>query len=54
MAKEHYFLALFDVEVYVVEEYCTIIVNSLQALNLKNLVARLALHLEDDTRILAA
>ena len=54
MAEEHHLLTLLYVEVNVVEQYCSVIINSLKSFNLKNLVARLALHLEDDARIFTA
>ena len=51
MAEEHYLLAFFNVEVYIVEEHRAVRVNGFQSLNLEYLVARLAFHLEDDARI---
>ena len=54
MAEEHHLLTFLDVEVHVVEEHRSVLVDGFQSLDLKNLVARLALHLEDDARIFAA
>ena len=54
MAQEHHLLALLYVEAHVVEQHGAVAVGSLKAFNLKNLVAWLTLHLEDDAGIFAA
>ena len=54
MREKYYLLPLLDIEVYVVEEYCSVLIASLQALNLQNLVARFTVHLEDDAWVLTA
>ena len=53
VAQEHHLLSLFDVEAHVVEEHCAVVVHGLQSFHFQNLVARLALHLEYDSRIFA-
>ena len=54
MREEYHLLALLDVEVYIVEENCSVLIASLQAFNLQNLVTWFTIHLEDDSRILTA
>ena len=53
MAEEYHLLALLNVETYVVEQDSAVLHGGLQVLNLQNLVARFALHLEDYAGILA-
>ena len=54
MAEEDRFLAFLDVERHVVEQHRSVGIDRLQTLDFENLIARLALHREDDARILAA
>ena len=54
MTEEDDFLAFLNIEIDMVEEHRSVLIDGFQVLYLKNLVARLALHLEDDAGILAA
>ena len=54
MREEDGLLTVLNVERHVVEKNGAVGVYSLQAFHLENLVARFALHLEDDAGILAA
>ena len=52
--KEDDLLPFLDVEVHVVEQYRAVGIDSLQVLHFKDLIARFALHAEDDAWVLAA
>ena len=54
MAEEHRLLPFLDIEVHMVKQYRTVRVHCLQVMDLKDLVAWLPFHLEDDARIFAA
>ena len=54
MREEHRLLSALDVERHVVEQHRAIGIDGFQAFHLKNLVARLAFHGEDDAGILTA
>ena len=53
MPDEHHLLVFLDVEVEVVEEHRAVVGHGFQAFYLEDLVARVAVHLENDTRIFA-
>ena len=52
--QEHYFLFFLDIEVHVVEQYCSVFINGFQVFYFQDLVSWLALHLEDDAWIFTA
>ena len=52
VTQEYGLLTFLDSEVHIVEQYGSVSIDSLQAFYLQNLCARLALHREDDARIL--
>ena len=54
VAEEHHFFTFLYVEAHIVEQNCSVGIDSFETFHLKNLVARFALHLEDDARIFAA
>ena len=54
MREEYYLFALFDIEVYVIEKYSSVLVACLQTFYLKNLISWFTVHLENNARIFTA
>ena len=51
MTQEYHFVTFLNSKAYVVEQYGSVLHSGFQALHFQNLIAWLAVHLEDDARI---